>query len=163
GVSTRVATGAATAVHRLRAVPPSAETTARLKWIRRAVPYLCALPPMVFFGGVLVWVVLRHPDFLWNGLSDVALGLIALGLRAVRGGFPVVVAVVSVLTSLVSATVTGPAAVAYVSLAKRRSLRRFFAVVALTWECMASQLVTFGITQQTYISLLAGTAFYLGL
>src|SRR5690606_35686447 len=33
----------------------------------------------------------------------------------------------------------------------------------LTWVCMASQLVTSGITQQTYISLLAGTAFYLGL
>ncbi|MFO7250830.1 MAG: histidine kinase [Actinomycetes bacterium] len=144
-------------------MPPSAETTARLKWIRRAVPYLCALPPMVFFGGVLVWVVLRHPDFLWNGLSDVALGLIALGLLALRRRFPVVVAVVTVLTTLVSTTATGPAAVAYVSLAKRRPLRRFFAVAALTWVCMASQLVTSGITQQTYISLLAGTAFYLGL
>jgi Signal transduction histidine kinase len=146
------------------AVHQSAKTRESLDRIRAALPYLCALPPMLYYGGLWVLVaVVRHPELLWRTLADVALGVAALALLRWRRRFPWQIAVATVAMTLVSWTAFGPAYVAYVSMGRHQPLRRFAWVAAVSWLRLATEPITHGFTQQSLIGLVTDTAVYVGL
>jgi len=141
----------------------SAKTRTSPDRIRAALPYLCALPPMLYFAGLMGVVVYRHPGELNRVLADVALGVVALVLLRWRRRLPWQIAVTTVAMTIVSSTASGPAFVAYVSLGKNRPLRQFLWVAVASWLCLAAGPIIRGLTQQTVIGLVTETAIYAGL
>jgi signal transduction histidine kinase len=128
-----------------------------------ALRYLLAAVPMLFYGVVLATVVHQNPDRLAGALADVALGLVGLVLMRWHRRLPWQIALATGLLTAVSATATGPAYVAYVSLGTHRRWRQTVPIAIVYWLCLLVQSTRNGITQATAVSLVSGTAVLGGL
>ncbi|GLW20633.1 two-component sensor histidine kinase [Microbispora amethystogenes] len=121
-----------------------------------ALRYLCAVVPMLFHGAVLAWLVAQDGSRLAQALTDVGLGVLGLVLIRWRRRWPWQIAVATVLLTAVSATATGPALVAYVSLVTHRRWSRTIPVAVVSVLCLLAGAVQGGITQATYVSTVSG-------
>ena len=124
----------------------------RSKWMR-AIPYVCALAVMGFFGIILVWVAVTQPERRWWVAGDLAVGIGGLVLLRARHRAPFAVALITAAATLMSTTVIGPAFVAYVSLTKHRRWGRIVLAALLLWTATAVYSSGDGITQQLILAI----------
>ncbi|WP_433510977.1 sensor histidine kinase [Nonomuraea sp. CA-143628] len=129
----------------------------------RALRYVAALAPMLFYGALWVWLVPQEPDRLPRALLDVGLSVVALVLMRWRHRWSWQIAAVTALLTVLSSMATGPAYVAYVSLCAHRRWRQIIPIAALFWACAAGYAFAGGPTQQAMISLVTSTAILGGL
>ncbi|WP_433225533.1 sensor histidine kinase [Microtetraspora malaysiensis] len=128
-----------------------------------ALRYLCAVVPMLFYGVILAWLVLREPDRLLPAAADVAMGVAGLVLMRRRRHRPLPVALATALLTVFSTTAAGPAQVAYVSLCTHRRPRQIVLAAAVSWLCLVGQAAWYGIGQATVVSVTTGTVLLGGL
>ncbi|MET7460179.1 histidine kinase [Nonomuraea sp. NPDC005501] len=128
-----------------------------------ALRYLAALVPMLFFGAIWVWVVMKDPERLPRALLDAGPSVLGLVLLRWRHRWPWQIAAVTALLTALSSMATGPALVAYVSLCTHRRRRQIIPLAVLLWTCMCLQSVVGGTAQHAVISLTTSTAILGGL
>ncbi|MFI7047346.1 sensor histidine kinase [Streptosporangium sandarakinum] len=134
-----------------------------LTWRDSALRYLCAAVPMLFFGALMVMTASGKPDRLGEALVDAGLGVAGLVLLRWRRRLPWQTALATALLTAFSATATGPAYVAYVSLCTHRRWRRIVPVAAVFWLCLTAYAAWHGIDQRTVVSTVTGAAILGGL
>lgn len=118
---------------------------------------------MVFFGVVLVWVVVRAPERWWTALLDLALSLLGLVLLRWRHRWPWQVAAATAVLVVPSSMAIGPAFVAYVSLCTHRQWSRIIPVALLFELCLLAQYSWYGLDQRTLLGQVTGTVALAGL
>ncbi|GGQ34610.1 sensor histidine kinase [Streptosporangium pseudovulgare] len=128
-----------------------------------ALRYLCAAVPMLFFGVLMVMTASQKSGILREAVVDVGLGVAGLVLLRWRRRLPWQTALATALLTALSATATGPAYVAYVSLCTHRRWRRIVPVAAVSWLCLAIYAAWHGIDQRTVVSMVTGAAILGGL
>lgn len=133
------------------------------RWGGEPLRYACAMVPMLFFGSIMVWVVLRSPDRWWSALVDLTISLVGLVLLRWRRRWPWQIAAVTALLLVPSSMAIGPAFVAYVSLCTHRQWNRIIPVAVLFEVCLFAQYSWYGFDQTTLIGQTTGTAALAGL
>ncbi|MEU6744082.1 sensor histidine kinase [Streptosporangium sandarakinum] len=128
-----------------------------------ALRYLCAAVPMLFFGVLMVMTASQKPGLPGEALADAGLGVAGLVLLRWRRRLPWQTALATALLTALSATATGPAYVAYVSLCTHRRWRRIVPVAAVSWLCQATYAAWHGIDQRMVVSMVTGSAILGGL
>jgi signal transduction histidine kinase len=128
-----------------------------------ALRYLCAVLPMLFYSVVLTVVVSRDRSRFSLALIDVALGMTGLMLMRWRRRWPWQIALATALLTVFSTTATGPAQVAYVSLATHRRWRQLVPVAFVSWLCLAAYATWRGLSQASLVSVVTSTAVLGGL
>ncbi|UBU09277.1 sensor histidine kinase [Nonomuraea gerenzanensis] len=122
-----------------------------------ALPYVCAVLPMLFHTAVIGGVVSQAHDRLPQAVLDVGLGVLGLVLLGWRRRWPWQIALVTTLLSGVSSVAGGPAYVAYVSLCAHRRWRQIVPVAAVHLAGLVAYSTLPAATEASDVAITTGT------